>query len=254
MPALGSGGLVLSKEDFIMKSNKLLTILVIILTIGLITQSAYLWKIQSDQKSKNYKTHDLRKADKKFDSKAEKIRSHQQALSGASAAGSFDPFTFSFQSSFDQYDPFYEMEQIQQRMNRMFRDSFSRATSFSKPGFFEQHTFYEPEIDVDESNTHYVVKIDLPGMEKDQINVEVRDHFLVISGNRKTESEETDEHGNFYRAERSFGSFSRAVPLPADANQDDISAEYKNGVLVVKIAKIVPQAEEKKEKPKIEVK
>jgi len=224
-----------------MKSNKILLSLVIILTIGLLAQSVYLWKIKSE-------------TNKPYAHRTKKEQIYKQSGSNLPMAGSFDPLTFSFSSSFDQYDPFYEMEQIQNRMNRMFRDTFSRAMTTAGPLLFEGHTFFEPEIDVDESNTHYVVRIDLPGMEKNQINVEVKDHMLVISGNRKSEKEETDQHGNFYRAERSFGSFSRTVPLPVDANQDDIQAEYKNGVLIVKIAKLAPVEDAKKTDSKVEIK
>lgn len=220
-----------------MKNNKTLAALVIILTVGLVAQSVYLWKIKSDYEKSIQESQLI--TQKSFD------------VARNRAAG-FDPFAFG--SMLDHYDPFYEMERIQQRMNRMFRDSFSRAMDLSGPAFFSQHTFFEPEIDINESGTHYVVKLDLPGMEKDQINVEVKDHFLVVSGNRKIEKEETDEDGKFYRAERSFGSFSRAVPLPADANQDDIQAEYKNGVLAVKIAKLAPAEGDKKTDSKVEIK
>lgn len=219
-----------------MKSNKPLIALVIILIVGLLTQSAYLWKIKSDYEKSI---------------QASKLAKQKSSEAARSIVAGLDPFMFG--SMLDHYDPFYEMEHIQQRMNRMFHDSFSRAMDLSGPTFLSQHTFFEPEIDINESGTHYVVKLDLPGMEKDQINVEVKDHFLVVSGNRKIEKEETDKDGKFYRAERSFGSFSRAVPLPADANQDDIQAEYKNGVLSVKIAKLIPAEGDKKTGSKVQI-
>lgn len=122
-----------------MKNNKILTILVIILAIGLLVQSAYLWKIKSENKSTKRESYESRKADRQRNLRTERTQNQHQLNNTLSSAGSFDPFAFSFQSSFDQYDPFQEMEQIQQRMNRMFRDSFSRAVSFDDSGFLNQH-------------------------------------------------------------------------------------------------------------------
>jgi HSP20 family protein len=88
-----------------------------------------------------------------------------------------------------------------------------------------------PEVDVFERNHALVTRIDLPGTKKEDIKVEVTDGHLAISGERKKETEETKD--NVYRAERSYGSFYRVVPLPKGVKSEEVKAEFTNGVLEV---------------------
>ena len=90
-----------------------------------------------------------------------------------------------------------------------------------------------PEIDVFEKDNRLVTKIDLPGMKKDDVKVEVTDGQLAISGERKTEAEEKKE--TFSRCEREYGSFYRAVPLPEGVKLEDIKATFADGVLEVSV-------------------
>jgi HSP20 family protein len=93
-----------------------------------------------------------------------------------------------------------------------------------------------------ERDKRLVTRIDLPGLKKEDVAVEVMDGQLVISGERKHESEETNE--NVYRAEREYGSFYRAVPLPDGSKLEDVRATFLNGVLEVSVPLApVPQAE-----------
>ena len=108
---------------------------------------------------------------------------------------------------------------------------------------------WAPEIDVFEKENRLVTKIDLPGMKKDDVKVEVVDGCLSISGERKTEAEEKKE--NFYRCEREYGSFYRSVPLPAGAKIEDIKATFADGVLEVSVPLPAP-AEAKAHKVEIE--
>jgi len=94
-------------------------------------------------------------------------------------------------------------------------------------------------IDVFERDHHLVTKVDLPGLKKDEVKVEVTDNFLTISGERKAEKEEKRE--GYYRSERSYGSFHRQIPLPEGAKTDTATAEFKDGVL-----EIAMQAPERK--------
>jgi HSP20 family protein len=87
-----------------------------------------------------------------------------------------------------------------------------------------------------------VVKAELPGMEKDNIEVNISDHFLTIRGEKKKE-EETKEK-DYYRSERSYGSFLRTVELPKDIHADKVKASFNNGVLEVRM----PKTEEAKKK------
>jgi HSP20 family protein len=90
-----------------------------------------------------------------------------------------------------------------------------------------------PEIDVFEKNNRLVTKIDLPGLKKDDVRVEVTDGHLAISGERRTEAEE--KKGNFYRCERAYGSFYRTIPLPDGVTLEDVHATFGDGVLEVSI-------------------
>jgi HSP20 family protein len=93
-------------------------------------------------------------------------------------------------------------------------------------------TNWLPGIDVFEKDNRVVTKIDLPGLKKEDVKVEVTDGRLTISGERKTEAAE-EKKENFYRCEREYGSFYRAVPLPDGVTFEDIKATFADGVLEV---------------------
>jgi HSP20 family protein len=92
---------------------------------------------------------------------------------------------------------------------------------------------WSPEIDVFEKDNRLVTKVDLPGMKKEDVKVEVTDGHLAISGERRSEAEEKKD--NFYRCEREYGSFYRAVPLPDGVKLEDVKASFSDGVLEVSI-------------------
>ena len=94
---------------------------------------------------------------------------------------------------------------------------------------------FTPRVDIIEDKKSVRLEVELPGMEKDQIKVVVEDGVLTISGERKFESEEKDK--NYLRTERFYGSFSRSFTLPDNVDSEKISADYKNGVLNVALAK-----------------
>jgi HSP20 family protein len=90
-----------------------------------------------------------------------------------------------------------------------------------------------PEVDVFERDNRLVTRVDLPGMKKEEVKVEVTEGYLVISGERKNEAEEKKD--NFYRCEREYGTFYRAVPLPEGVKYEDVKATFANGVLEVSV-------------------
>ena len=97
-----------------------------------------------------------------------------------------------------------------------------------------------PAMDLVESEDGFTLRADLPGLGEDDVNIEVRDNTLRISGERKAEREQSER--GWYRVERRFGQFSRALTLPEGVNADAIEASFENGVLEVRI----PKPEEKK--------
>jgi HSP20 family protein len=90
-----------------------------------------------------------------------------------------------------------------------------------------------PQIDVFERDSRLITKVDLPGMKKEDVKVEVTDGHLAISGERKSEAEEKKD--DFYRCEREYGSFYRAVPLPPGVKMEDVKATFADGVLEVSV-------------------
>jgi len=132
-------------------------------------------------------------------------------------------------------DPFALMRQMTTELERVFDESSWR--SFRWPslrwGAGVEETTWAPRIDVFEKNQRLVTRIDLPGMKKEDVKVEVTDGQLAISGERKHEKEEKGE--KFYRSEREYGSFYRAVPLPEGAKVEDVKAMFTDGVLEVSV-------------------
>lgn len=220
-----------------MNKNKILTILVILLALGLSVETIYL--LSAKHKPANKPEHHQRKEG------GEPIRT--------SSWKQVDPVPSPFDQPLDSWDPFEEMERMQARINRMFRESLGRSM-MTQPTFspFQRSLFFEPDIDMTETDTHYFIKLDLPGMEKDKINVEVKDHYLTISGERKSEKEEEKE-GVFYRMERSFGSFHRMVPLPENANTEGVTADYVNGVMTITVPKLTQPSSVEKQGQKVAV-
>jgi HSP20 family protein len=106
-----------------------------------------------------------------------------------------------------------------------------------------------PAVDLFEEKDDIVVKAELPGIEKDNIEVNVSDHHLTIKGEKKKEEEVKQE--NYYRCERSYGSFLRTLELPADVKADKVKAAFKNGVLEVRLPK-TEEAKAKEIKIKVE--
>lgn len=136
----------------------------------------------------------------------------------------------------DNIDPFVDMRRMQSQMERDFNDKFSRINELvpQEPAP-ESKEFFQPNLDVQNLADSYLVKVDLPGLKKEDIRVEVKDRYLVVSGERKSQEEAKDK--NYYRKEINMGSFMRSVYLPLDAKVSGMTQEYSNGVLIVKIPK-----------------
>lgn len=140
----------------------------------------------------------------------------------------------------DVQDPF---ESLRRDMNRWFDDVFTGEFGLSTTWPETSSSGFVPSVDVVEGETEVTVTADLPGMEEKDIELQIEDDALVIRGEREHRKEE--KRRNVYRAERSYGSFQRAVMLPAEVNADEASAVYKNGVLTVKLPKVAPTQRKK---------
>lgn len=131
-------------------------------------------------------------------------------------------------------EPFALLRQMTSELDRVFDEPFGafRFPSFGRFALPEAAA-WAPEIDVFERDNRLITKVDLPGLKKEDVKVEVTDGYLSISGERKSESEEKKD--NVYRRERSYGSFCRAVPLPEGAKVEDVKATFGDGVLEVSV-------------------
>lgn len=136
------------------------------------------------------------------------------------------------------YRPFPPMHALRQEIDRLFGDFLPGLTGDDDGERFS--AVWAPRMDLSETDDAFVVKMDLPGIEKDAVTVNVEDHQLVVTGERM--AEEKQEGETYLRMERSYGSFYRSIPLPKTANVDAVKAEFKNGVLKVHL----PKAEESK--------
>jgi HSP20 family protein len=128
------------------------------------------------------------------------------------------------------WDPIRELDTLQSDMNRLF-DSFFQG----RGGNGIRGRRWIPAMDLVETEDHLVLRADLPGMTEDDVEIEIKDGVLTVSGERKTEHQEKSE--GFYRVERAFGSFSRSLNLPDRVDAGEINASFDNGVLEVKIPK-----------------
>ena len=106
-----------------------------------------------------------------------------------------------------------------------------------------------PTVDLYEEKDEIVVKAELPGIDKNNIEVNLTDHMLTIKGEKKKEEEVKEK--NYYRSERSYGSFLRTLELPKDVHADKVKASFKNGILEVRMPK-TEEAKAKEIKVKVE--
>ena len=132
---------------------------------------------------------------------------------------------------------------MQREINRMFNNMFRG----SEDGEDYALTSWTPAVDIAEQDNEYTVKVELPGVNKDDVKITVESNMLTVRGEKKQEKETKKE--NYHRVERSYGSFQRSFTLPTAIVSDKIDAAYKDGILTVR----VPKAEEAKPK-QIEVK
>ncbi len=129
------------------------------------------------------------------------------------------------------FDPFRDVLALQNRMNSIFQD-FSRNQGdnelLTTAGFV-------PPVDIYEDEHRVVLKLEVPGISKEDLDIRVENNTLTVRGERKFEKEEKEE--NFHRVERRYGSFYRAFTLPNTVNTENVKADYENGVLRVTLEK-----------------
>ena len=138
------------------------------------------------------------------------------------------------------WNPWREMNTLQHRFNHLLADSFfqpNRSEDELSLGT------WHPVVDMYDEDDRIIIKVELPGMEKKDISVDVKDQVLTLSGERNHDDEVKEE--KYYRRERAYGKFQRAFSLPADVNSDNIKADFKDGLLKIEVPK--PEKQKPKE-------
>ncbi len=134
------------------------------------------------------------------------------------------------------WEPARELQTIQQEMNRLFNTFFDAPASTSGGGNGGNVTRrWIPAMDLVETEDHFVLRADLPGMSEDDVKIEFEDGTLTVSGERRDEHKEEAE--GYYRFERAFGGFSRSLTLPDGIDPAKVAASFEDGVLEVRIPK-----------------
>jgi HSP20 family protein len=141
------------------------------------------------------------------------------------------------------YDPFRDIRTLQDEVNRLFTGAAS-----SQPNREEMlNGAWNPKVDIFENKDHLVLEADLPGMNREDFELNFENNVLTLKGERRFEKK--TEGDNYHRVERAYGSFTRSFTLPPTVTADGAEAEFKNGILYVSL----PKREETKAR-KIDIK
>jgi HSP20 family protein len=138
-----------------------------------------------------------------------------------------DPFSSSPDDMF-RMSPFQLMRHFSEEMDRMWRGG---SAASERRG--EDVPAWRPVVDVQERDGQLQIRADLPGVNEKDVKISIENDTLIIQGERKREEER--EEGGWYRAERSYGTFYRAIPLPQGSEVDKANANFRNGVLEVAV-------------------
>ena len=135
------------------------------------------------------------------------------------------------------WEPLREFSTLQNEMNRLFNTVFDTPLPGNAGSTMRR---WMPAMDLVETDDHFVLRADLPGLGEDDVKIEFEDGTLTVSGERKAEHESKNE--GYYRVERAFGAFSRSLTLPQGIDPEAVTANFDRGVLEVRI----PKPEERK--------
>jgi HSP20 family protein len=133
------------------------------------------------------------------------------------------------------WNPFREMEDIQRRMSSLWEGNLLRRNHLTNGEENITVPEWAPVVDIIEDESEYLIKVELPEVQKDEVKVTVENGTLTISGERKTEKEQKGR--KFHRVERAYGRFERSFAVPDDTDPEHVKAEFKDGVLRVRLAK-----------------
>ncbi len=130
------------------------------------------------------------------------------------------------------WDPFRDVAALQDRINRIFSESFDSSRELDDDGSLYD---WRPPVDIYQAAEGYIMKVELAGVEKEDVSVEVKDNILTLQGERLLDPQVKDEQ--YYRKERTFGKFQRSFTLQESIKPEQVKASFKNGVLKIVVPK-----------------
>jgi len=143
-----------------------------------------------------------------------------------------------------QWNPLQDLVVLQDRMNRLFEDATQRRAQTDERGDEFERADWTPAADIYETDSGYSIAIDLPGIKRDALEIDINDNRLVVKGTRVV------DESRARRSERPRGKFLRSFSVPASIDQGNIGAEYKDGVLQIRLPK---RAEQKAQKIEVKI-
>lgn len=143
-----------------------------------------------------------------------------------------------------QWNPLQDLMVLQDRMNRLFEDATQRRTQTGEVGDEFERADWTPVADIYETDSGYTIAIDLPGIKRDAIEIDIDDDRLIVKGARVIDGTKSR------RSERPRGKFLRSFSVPASIDQNKIGADYKDGVLQIRLPK---RAEQKAQKIEVKI-
>lgn len=147
-------------------------------------------------------------------------------------------------SNHEQWYPFQDIENLHREMNRLF--DFFPSLGSQEESFVAK---WAPAVDIADTKDNLIIKADLPGLKKEDIDVSIQDNRLIIRGEKKKEEQVKEQ--DYLRTERFYGSFQRAIVLPSEVDPSKINASFKDGVLELTLAK---KEEAKPKQIKVDIK
>lgn len=150
-------------------------------------------------------------------------------------------------------EPDLYFDSIHNELNNFLRDTFLHP-SFSNPLDIKKNSIWRPAVEIKQNDKEYKVKVQLPGVEKDDIEVELDNDFMTISAKieeEKEQKEEKEKNEKFHTCEFRYGRYQRTISFDQPIKSDEAEAEYKNGVLCIKLPK---QGVEQPKSKKLEIK
>ncbi|MBI5893902.1 MAG: Hsp20/alpha crystallin family protein [Deltaproteobacteria bacterium] len=132
------------------------------------------------------------------------------------------------------WDPFKDLLSIQDRMNRLFDETLTRTGRGE--GEELARGVWSPAVDIYETDESIILKAEIPGIDKKEVSIEVKNNMLILKGERKFEKEIKEE--NYHRMERAYGAFQRTFTLPNIIEKENVKAKYKDGILEITLPKV----------------